>query len=86
MLFIIAMDMLHRLFAKAVSEGVLKRVRPSEIKYQCSLYADDVIMFIRPTGVQEATAGKHILSLFGDVSGLQTNLESLVERTSSTTS
>lgn len=85
MLFIIAMDMLHRLFAKAVSEGVLKRVRPSEIKYQCSLYADDVIMFIRPT-VQEATAGKHILSLFGDVSGLQTNLESLVERTSSTTS
>lgn len=64
MLFIIAMDMLHRLFAKAVSDGVLKRMRPSEIKYQCSLYADDVIMFIRPT-VQEALAVKHILNLFG---------------------
>jgi len=73
MLFIIAMDMLHRLFAKAVSDGVLKRMRPSEIKYQCSLYADDVIMFIKPT-VQEALAVKHILNLFGEVSGLQTNM------------
>lgn len=73
LLFIIAMDMLHRLFEKAVHDGVIKRVRPSEVKYQCSLYAADVIMFIRPT-VQEATAVKDILELFGNVSGLRTNL------------
>lgn len=52
---------------------MIKRMRPSEIKYQCSFYADDVIMFIRPT-VQEATTVKDILEVFGNVSGLRTNL------------
>jgi hypothetical protein len=52
---------------------MLKRMRPSGIKFQCSFYADDVIMFIRPT-VQEAMAVKHILSIFGAASGLHKNL------------
>lgn len=73
MMFILAMDILHRLFMKAVSDSVLKRMRPSEIKYQCSFYADDVIMFIRPT-VQEATAVKQLLTIFGNASSLRTNL------------
>jgi hypothetical protein len=46
---------------------------PSSIKFQCSFYADDVILFIRPT-IQEATAVKQILSIFGEASGLRTNL------------
>jgi hypothetical protein len=33
------------------------------------MYADDVILFIRPT-IQEATAIKQILSIFGQASGL----------------
>lgn len=73
LLFIIAMDILHRLFLKALSDGVLKRMQPAGVKYQCSFYADDVIMFIRPT-VQEAMAVKEILSIFATASGLQTNL------------
>jgi hypothetical protein len=67
------MDVLHRLFQKASSDGVLKRMRPSGIKFQSSFYTDDVIMFIWPT-VQEAAAVKHILSIFGEASGLHTNL------------
>jgi hypothetical protein len=49
MLFIIAMDVLHKLFAKACSDGVLRRMEPNEVKFQCSLYGDAVILFIRPT-------------------------------------
>lgn len=73
MLFIIAMDMLHRLFKKASSDGVLRRMSAREIKFQCSMYADDVILFIHPT-VQDARAVKEILTIFGEASGLQTNL------------
>jgi hypothetical protein len=73
MLFIIAMDVLRKLFAKACSDRVLRRMEPEEVKFQCSLYADDVILFIRLT-VQEATAVKEILRIFGEASGLQTNL------------
>jgi hypothetical protein len=43
------------------------------VKFQCCFYADDVILFIRPS-VQEARAVKHILSIFGEASGLHTNL------------
>ena len=37
------------------------------------MHADDMILFIRPT-VQEARAVKRILTIFGEVSGLKTNL------------
>jgi hypothetical protein len=73
MLFIIAMDVLHRLFLKATRDGVLWRMELAEIKFKCILYADDVILFIQPT-VQEAMAVKEILNVFGTASGLNTNL------------
>jgi hypothetical protein len=73
MLFIIAMDVLHKLFAKATRDGVLRPLPIPEIKFHCSLYTDDVILFIRPT-VQEATAVKRIQQVFGEASGLMTNL------------
>jgi hypothetical protein len=49
MLFIIAMDVLNRLFKRAASDGVLRRMPVEGIKFQCSMYADDVILFIHPT-------------------------------------
>lgn len=73
MLFIIAMDVLHRLVAKACDDGVLRPMEPQGVKFQCSLYADDVILFIRPT-TQEATVVKEILAIFGKATGLRTNL------------
>jgi hypothetical protein len=48
-------------------------MEPREVKYQCSLYADDVILFIKPS-VQEATAVKEILRVFGEATDLKTNL------------
>ena len=73
MLFIIAMDVLHRLFQKAAADGVMRKMEPPEIKFQCSLYVDDVILFIRPHD-QEARDVKQILHIFGEASGLKTNL------------
>lgn len=67
------MDVLHRMFLKARNDGVIRGLQLQEIKYQCSIYADDVMLFIRPT-VQEATAVKEILTIFGEVSGLKTNM------------
>jgi len=77
MLFIIAMDVLHRLFLKAARDGVLRKMDPASVKYQCSFYADDVMLFIRPT-VQEARAVKEILRIFGEASGLKTNLTKML--------
>ena len=73
MLFIIAMDVLHRLFTKTTRDGILRKMEPQEIRFQCSLYADGVILFIRPS-VQEASAVKEILRISGDATGLKTNL------------
>lgn len=67
------MNVPHRLFLKAARDGVLRKMKPLEVKFQCSLYADDVILFIRPTA-QEATMVKEILTTFGAASGLHTNL------------
>jgi hypothetical protein len=73
MMFIIAMDVLCPMFAKASRDDVLRLIQLQEIKFQCSVYADDVILFIRPS-VQEATTVKEILRVFGEASGLKTNL------------
>lgn len=73
LLFILAMDVLHRLLAKASADGVLRPLQAHGVKFQCSLYADDVILFIKPI-VQEAMAVKEILKIFEDASRLQTNL------------
>jgi ABC-type branched-subunit amino acid transport system substrate-binding protein len=59
MLFIIAMDILHRMIQKASRDGVLGPTEPQAVKFQCSMYADDAIIFIRPT-TQEARAIKEI--------------------------
>ena len=49
MLFIITMDVLHRMFIKVARDGVLRKMESAEVRYQCSMYADDVILFIQPT-------------------------------------
>ena len=43
------------------------------IVHHISLYADDVVLFIRPTS-EDLSTNKAILQLFGDASGLQTNV------------
>jgi uncharacterized protein YggT (Ycf19 family) len=42
MLFILAMDVLNRIFIAAASTSILQPLEVSAVKYQCSLYVDDV--------------------------------------------
>lgn len=73
MLFILVMETLHRLFASAIQQNVLAPSPVRAIRHQCSIYADDVVVFIRPTR-QDLVTTREILNFFGDVSGLRTNL------------
>ena len=74
MLFVIVMDALNRLFVKAQRDNVLQPIGVQAIKHHCSLYADDVILLLSPSA-EEARAVKFILQLFGDASGLVTNVD-----------
>ncbi|CAL5070105.1 unnamed protein product [Urochloa decumbens] len=73
MLFILLMEMLQRLFKQATVHGVLAPPASMAIHHQCSLYADDVVLFIAPDA-QDLVTTTGILDLFGDCSGLRTNL------------
>jgi hypothetical protein len=73
MMFILVMDVLNRLFSKASERNLLQPIGHPAIKYQCSLYADDVILFVSPT-VTQAQAIARILDIFGNASGLKTNV------------
>lgn len=73
MLFILVMDVLNRLFAKASEHGLLQPIGHPAIKHQCSMYADDVILFASPT-IPEAQAIARVLNIFGNSTGLRTNI------------
>ena len=74
MLFVIVMDALNRLFIKAGIDNVLQPTGVPAIRHHCSLYADDAILLLTPTAT-EALAVRHILQVFGDASGLVTNVD-----------
>jgi len=57
----------------AVQAGVLDRLELPQVKFHCSFYADDVILFSSPT-LQEAWALKQLLHTFWVASGLVANL------------
>ncbi|WVZ83679.1 hypothetical protein U9M48_030804 [Paspalum notatum var. saurae] len=73
LLFVIAMEVLNRLFHKAAEPGVLGSLGPAAVRSKCSLYADDVIVFMDPI-TREAEAIKALLQLFGDAAGMMINL------------
>lgn len=73
MLFILAMEPLHKLFKKAEDLGLLSSLQRQR-RFRCSLYADDVGLFIKPIR-EEMLVLRGILSVFADASGLHTNME-----------
>ncbi|WVZ88110.1 hypothetical protein U9M48_034662 [Paspalum notatum var. saurae] len=73
MLFILAMDTLNRLVSRAASRGILSRPGYLAIKFHCSLYADDVIIFFGAS-VLEAARVKRLLGTFGSASDFMVNL------------
>lgn len=72
MLFILVMDVLNSIFAKADAEGLLSHLHSTG--QRLSHYADDVALFISSDG-KDHQLTKDILQIFGEASGLQTNLQ-----------
>jgi mannosylglycoprotein endo-beta-mannosidase len=74
MLFILVMDVLGHMISKAEAEGLLMSLSRRALQHRISIYADDVVLFLRPVaGDINLTMG--ILDLFGEATGLKTNLQ-----------
>lgn len=73
MLFILVMEVLQRLFTAAARANILAPPPIQAIHHQCSLYADDVMLFITPSR-QDLVTVREVLKFFGDASGLRTNM------------
>lgn len=74
MLFILVMDVLCRMITKAHNEEMLLPLSTRALHHRISLYADDVVLFLRPNA-QDIGITIDILELFGEASGLKTNLQ-----------
>jgi hypothetical protein len=66
------MDVLNSLYLKAEAEGLLLPLHSTG--QRLSLYADDVALFIR-SEEEDLQITKELLQVFGEASGLQTNLQ-----------
>lgn len=73
LLFILAIDILHRLIAKAADEGILAPLPGRELKLRTSLYADDAVIFANPVR-EELDKLFQIITSFGEASGLHLNI------------
>jgi len=73
MLFILVMDVLNSLVQFATSEGLLQPLAVQQARHRVSVYADDVVIFLRPCNL-DLNVIRHLLDMFGHVSGLRTNL------------
>ena len=74
MLFILVMDVLCYLVKKAFEEGLLEPLARRNLQDRISLYADDVVIFLQPLS-SDIRAILDILQLFGEASGLKTNVQ-----------
>ena len=73
-LFILAIEPLHHLLAKAVEQKFLQQIPGRELKLRVSLYADDAVVFTNPTR-QEVDSLLGILRQFRRATGLCINTE-----------
>ena len=81
MLFILVMDVLCHIINKVVKQNMLQPLARRALRHRISLYADDVVLFLRPSADIEITLD--ILQLFGTASGHTTNLQKAVSFPSS---
>ncbi|KAM0870271.1 hypothetical protein ACQ4PT_040114 [Festuca glaucescens] len=72
MLFVAAMETLSAMVTKAAEEGLFGNLASISPLQRISVYADDVGIFIKPE-CRELWAVRHMLSLFGEASGLRVN-------------
>lgn len=72
MLFILAMEPLHRLFYRAQQMGLLTKIQRNYETFRVSLYVDDATVFISPSQ-HDLTVTDYILHLFAQASRLLIN-------------
>jgi hypothetical protein len=77
MLFLLAMEPLHRLFQRAQQDGLISSLSRGCDSFRASLYADDASVFIKPTE-QEVQVTDCIIEIFAQASGLVTNMTKTV--------
>jgi hypothetical protein len=73
MLFLLAMEPLHRLFKKAQDMGLLASLSRGCDAFRMSLYVNDVAAFVNPTE-QDMRTTIEILNIFSNASGLCANM------------
>jgi hypothetical protein len=73
MLFLLAMEPLHRLFRRAQDSGLLGSLSRGSNSFRLSLYADVAATFIKPTQ-QDLEVTLSILQIFVEAPGLCTNM------------
>jgi hypothetical protein len=49
LLFYLVMDVLHLMIERAASDGLLSALSEGGLRHRTSMYADDVVTFVRPT-------------------------------------
>jgi len=74
MLFILVMDVLCHIINKDAEQNMLQPLARRALRHRISLYADDVVLFLRPSA-SDIEITLDILQLFGTASGLTTNLQ-----------
>jgi mannosylglycoprotein endo-beta-mannosidase len=74
LLFILAIEPLNQLLQVATDRGLLTKLNGRAARFRISMYADDVVVFLKPS-VTDATNLRDLLLNFGQVTGLQTNLQ-----------
>jgi hypothetical protein len=67
------MEVLHLVIQKAADEGLLSPLAPSGLRHRTSIYADDVVTFVRPS-VMDFRTFMAVIEDFGTASGLRTNI------------
>jgi hypothetical protein len=73
MLFILVMEALNAMVSYAFREHILQPIANQHAKHCISFYADDVVLFMRPSH-QDISAIISILDIFGHATGLKTNI------------
>jgi hypothetical protein len=73
LLFALAIDPLQDLLQLATNNRALSKLRGKYTRLRLSLYADDVVIFLKPT-MTDVSNLKELLHNFGRVTGLATNV------------
>jgi hypothetical protein len=72
-LFILAMDVLSRIFDIATEDGHLTLLKGRQARLHLSLYADDVMIFTNPIK-EDISCIMQLVRAFGDATGLNINM------------